>query len=228
MLKREKITESINSYFVDKINSKTWKVGSLIPSETTLTNELGVSRASLRVSIQQFVALGLMQSFQGKGTFLISDDTDVFENSALVSRRCYSDIKNVLSFRRLVEPEATYLAVLAYKNGNKALLANLQKTLLQMEQSLGNADAFIEADLKFHSFIAKGSNNEVIADALVHTFTKTIRHHKQMNTLFGFNNGIKYHKMIIQAFINGDAIAARDLMDNHLSHAISEIDKLNT
>ena len=70
------VTQQIIEYIKENIQNGSWKVGEKIPSEPSLVEELGVSRASLRVAIQQYVALGVLRSEQGKGTFLESSDLD--------------------------------------------------------------------------------------------------------------------------------------------------------
>ena len=64
------VTQQIIEYIKENIQNGSWKVGEKIPSEPSLVEELGVSRASLRVAIQQYVALGVLRSEQGKGTFI--------------------------------------------------------------------------------------------------------------------------------------------------------------
>lgn len=220
------ITESINKYFIDCINSGEFKVGEKIPSENTLTQKLGVSRASLRVSIKQFVALGLMQSYQGKGTYLVSNNTCVFGNRGLVAKQDYKDIKDVLSFRLLIEPEAAMLCAKTADDRDK-LIEALEQSYKKMEDNIQNAELFIEADMNFHIAIAYGSGNSVLGDAIAHIFASTMHRHKQINNLFGFKDGLSFHRIIIDAIKDENAKKASSCMHDHLMHAILEINKLD-
>ena len=60
------------SYLKEQIDSGAWKAGEKIPSENTLTKELGVSRASVRDAIRYFAGQGVLESRHGKGTFLLT------------------------------------------------------------------------------------------------------------------------------------------------------------
>ncbi|MEM5592414.1 winged helix-turn-helix domain-containing protein [Niallia circulans] len=51
----------------------TWQPGSKIPSETQLQKLFNVSRVSIRSAIQRLRDLGIVVTYQGKGTF-VSDD----------------------------------------------------------------------------------------------------------------------------------------------------------
>ena len=67
---RINVTESVLQYLTGHIQSGQWAVGSKIPSENQLTERLGVSRASVRVAIQQLTVVGGLASGEGKGAFL--------------------------------------------------------------------------------------------------------------------------------------------------------------
>lgn len=64
------VTEDVVDYLKQKIMDGTWKPGDKISSENELTACLSVSRASVRYAIQHLIAVGVLESFQGKGTFV--------------------------------------------------------------------------------------------------------------------------------------------------------------
>ena len=55
----------------DQIVRRAWPPGSKIPSENQLTRRLGVSRVSLREALQNLASLGLLESRQGGGTYVM-------------------------------------------------------------------------------------------------------------------------------------------------------------
>lgn len=225
MINRESITTLINNYIIENIDNGNFKVGQKIPSESALCKELNVSRASLRASLGQFIALGILQSIHGKGTYLISNNTFLFSRRNSSNLKDYDDVKNVLQLRILIEPEAAFLCAqkIASEASNELLHA-LEQTFQDMQNNINNAEEFIKADLRFHSLIAYGSGNSVIGDALNHTFATTYEQQVKTNELFGFKDGISYHKKIIEAFSANDAPRAKKLMHNHLKHAIDAIE----
>ena len=169
------VTQQIIEYIKENIQNGSWKVGEKIPSEPSLVEELGVSRASLRVAIQQYVALGVLRSEQGKGTYLESSDLDaVLGNKNSVSFSDFSNIEKVLEFRRIIEPEATYMAAKKPKEELDKLISILRKHYEVMEKSVGQASDFIAADMNFHREIAFASGNEIIGNTIAFVFSTLI------------------------------------------------------
>ena len=66
-VERVNVTEQVIEYLKTNIQRGVWKPGEKIASENELTNILSVSRASVRHAIQQLIAVGVLESYQGKG-----------------------------------------------------------------------------------------------------------------------------------------------------------------
>ena len=223
IISRSNITDQIVQYFKEKIVSGEWKVGEKIPSENQLTETLGVSRASIRTAIQQLVGIGVLESRHGKGTFLLDDEVD--EGGAgdgkITAQDC-KDTQKVLEFRRIVEPEACYLAT---ENATDELIDQLQKALDEMAGNKENQKAFIAADLRFHELICNASENLLLEKSMSKVFEEAGRDQARTFQLFGFKDGIYYHRLILDAIKKGDAKRARESMFDHLQMGI---DKLNS
>lgn len=221
MISHSNVTEQVVQYFKDNINSGKWTVGEKIPSENQLTELLGVSRASVRTAIQHFVGLGVLESRHGKGTFLLDDQVDEQTGSGtkITSQDC-KDICKVLEFRRIVESEACYLAA---KNVTPELLKELQDSLDSMYENRSKRVEFVTADIRFHAAICRASQNTLLEKSLLKVFEETRKNHNQMNAIFGFQDGIYYHTLILKAIQNGAAEQARDIMYEHLQNAINKM-----
>lgn len=223
IIEHSNITEQIVQYCKENINSGVWVVGEKIPSENQLREALGVSRSSIRSAIQYLTGLGVLETRQGKGTFLLDDQVD--ENTGsdgkITSEDC-KDIEKVLEFRKIVETEACYIAT---KNGTEKLVEELQKCLDIMAINVGKRDEFVSADMKFHTLICEASGNPILEKSMVKVFEETIKNHKQMNTIFGYKDGIHYHSLILNAIKTGDADKAKKYMYEHLQNAIDRIEE---
>ena len=218
--KSASITNRVIEYLKENIESGAWKVGEKIPSENQMVTDLGVSRSSIRTAVQYLIGLGVLKSYQGKGTFLIDRQVENWDEAQnkITSADCM-DIYKVLEFRRILEPEACRMAVERY---TPELFADLQHYLRQMERSRGNPAKFVRADMQFHGVICKASGNALLEKSLNKVFAETRNNHEQMNLLVGDYNGILYHTLILEAFRKGDAEEAYQKMKEHLEVTMRE------
>ena len=215
------ITGQVVQYFKDNIVSGEWKIGEKIPSENRLTQILGVSRASIRTAIQQLVGVGVLESVHGKGTFLIDNQVEhLSDNANKVTAEDCKDIEKVLEFRRIVESEASRMAA---QHSNEALIGELEKWLNKMKESVGKQEAFVTADINFHKAICKASDNLILEKSLHKVFEETRKNHRQMNEIFGYDDGIYFHTLILNAIKSADAESARTYMYGHLQTAIDRL-----
>lgn len=218
MIKKSNVIQEIIGYMQDNIKNNNWIVGEKIPSENKLTEILGVSRASVHVAIQQFVALGILKSVHGKGTFLESNDLRVFgEGLNVIDEYDCSNLNKVLEFRNIVEPESCYLAAL---NATSENMDNLKLYVDNMKINVGNPDKFVKYDILFHEEICNASHNPLIKKCMREVFEQTIENHKQLNEIFGYQDGIFYHVEIIKSLKVKNAKKAKKLMHEHLQKAI--------
>ena len=224
VIKKSSVTSQISDYIRSKIESGEWKVGELIPSETVLTKELGVSRASLRTVISRFSALGILKPEQGKGCFLkTSDVRQHMENFSRLTHSDYIDISKLLSFRLMIEPNASEMCAGLDSEKHSELIAKLKESLEDMRESVDDRENFIKADLQFHKLLGFACGNELIGMALSDVFGATEKSAKDTNQIFGYEHGLKFHKRILEAIEKKDPKAAKKAMEQHLKDALEKI-----
>lgn len=222
MIQKSSVTEQVIAYYKQKIREGEWKIGEKVPSENQLTAELGVSRASIRSAVKELIGIGVLESIHGKGTFLIDDKFELQNNSEyqITANDC-RDIRNVLEFRRIIEPEACYLATIRMTDEIQEIL---ESTLKKMWEDNTDSLKYVAADLKFHRTISEATGNSLIEKSMKRIFEENFREHERMNQLFGFKDGIYYHTMIIEAMKVGNASRAREIMFDHMQHACDLLD----
>ncbi len=215
------VTNQVVEYLKQNIESGIWTVGEKIPSENQMVEELGVSRSSIRTALQYLAGLGVVKSYQGKGTFLINGQVESWDEAGnrITSEDC-QDIWKVLEFRRILEPETSRLAV---RNCTEETIAALEAYLEQMKMFQGDREKFVRADLKFHEVISRTSGNPLLEKSLHKVFTETKRNHEQMNRIFGYESGLFHHTAILEAFRERDPQEAHDRMYRHLDAAMRRL-----
>lgn len=220
-VERVNVTNQIIDYLIENIENGNWQVGEKIPSENQLTKVLGVSRASVRTAIQHLTGIGALESIHGKGTYLLDGNVqDWGSQDHLITAKDCQDIAKVLEFRRIVEPEACYLAAI---RGQDALIAKLEKYLNRMKSNQGNQEDFVKADMKFHETICLAADNAILEKTMSRVFVETKGYHEKMNDIFGYQEGIRYHTLLTDAFRRKDAVLAKELMYEHLQNAIDQL-----
>lgn len=221
LIVKSNITQQVIEYLKKNIEDSNWAIGEKIPSESKLTEILGVSRASVRMAIQQFIALGALESMHGKGTFVKTNNLVAFSNklNAITSEDC-SDMSQVLEFRRIIETESCFLAS---QRATKENVDKLKAYLENMKNSVGRSEEFVKQDMLFHQEICHATGNNLLEKSLREVFEQTARNHKQMNDIFGYKDGIYYHTLLVKAIEEKNSKAAKRLMKEHLQQALERL-----
>ncbi|MGV9801049.1 FadR/GntR family transcriptional regulator [Mycobacterium sp. NPDC003449] len=145
----------------DKIFAGDLPPGHKLPSESELIEEFGVSRTVVREAVTRLRAEGLVETFQGRGSFVLAvpEPTSFTVESAAI--RTHRDVLDMVDFRLGVECEAAALAAARLDDrGSEAVRAALADFVAAAPQ-----DA-VEADFRFHRAIAEVSGNRFYVDLL--------------------------------------------------------------
>ncbi|MEV5507335.1 FadR/GntR family transcriptional regulator [Streptomyces orinoci] len=143
----------------NQITSGEWPVGSRIPTEPELVEQLGVARNTVREAVRALAHNGLLDIRQGAGTFVVATS----ELAGVMNRRfAQADPQEVAELRSALETKA---AALAAHRRTEADLDRLETLLERRERAWrsGEADRFIDADAAFHAAVVTAAHNEVLA-----------------------------------------------------------------
>lgn len=125
-------TASLSAQLVDSLRSHIesggWPVGTRIPPEHALIEELGVGRSTLREAIGALVHLGLLEPRAGDGTYVCSSSE---LQSVMVRRASSAQRDKVLELRTVLEEYAS----------GAAALRRSESQLQQLRELLADADA---------------------------------------------------------------------------------------
>lgn len=216
------VTEEVINYIDKNIRYGNWKVGDKIASENEICNILGVSRASARTGIRYFIGLNILKSVQGKGTYLINDNLDsrIINNSSTLTKDDFMDMKKVLEFRIAIESEAIYLAT---ENIDESDIKKLEQTYQKMQENVGNQTEFVKADMEFHKIIALKSDNPFIINSMEILYDNNESEFKKFNDEFGYDDGLYFHRLIIDSLKDKDKKSSRKYLKDHLIQALLKI-----
>ena len=216
-IQRNNITQQLINYMKEQIQTGHWAVNERVPSENELSAELGVSRASVHSAFQQFIAMGTMESIQGKGTFLRANSVD-FLGSSHMDQVSKKDILEYLRLRQLIEPQIAYEAALSM---TEETIADLRECYEQMKKNVGDSSLFARYDMKFHSIITKSLNNAKL-DAVMDIIYAQNVYSEKLSSDLGYH-GLFDHAGLIQRLSLKDAEGARKIMKKQLEDAIIRV-----
>lgn len=145
----------------DKILAGVLPPGHKLPSETELVEEFGVSRTVVREAVTRLRAEGMVETFQGRGSFVLAvpEPTSFTVESAAI--RTHHDVLDMIDFRIGIESEAAALAAARVD----AASAEAVRAALDAFVAAAPEDA-VEADFRFHRAVAGASGNRFYLDLL--------------------------------------------------------------
>ncbi|MBM7331759.1 FadR family transcriptional regulator, partial [Agrobacterium sp. S2] len=146
-----------------------WMVGQRIPKEQELADMLQVGRNTVREAIRVLSHANVLEVRQGDGTY-VRMNVDPTEIMRRVSR---SSLRDHFGLRAMLETEAARLAAANRTQADVALLRRLLSARGEHENHT-LSEAFVEADLAFHSAIARISGNAALTE-LYRYFSSAVR-----------------------------------------------------
>jgi len=112
-MKRQRLSEKIAERLETMITDGSLKPGDRLPAERALSEEMGVSRPSLREAIQKLISKDLLYTRPGGGTFVKNEVSTNFNDPMLSMFRENPEYRfDVLEIRHALEGNAAYYAAL--------------------------------------------------------------------------------------------------------------------
>jgi GntR family galactonate operon transcriptional repressor len=200
-----------------------------LPPEDELITDLSVSRTVLREAVRVLAAKGLVQARPKTGTRVRPrGDWNVLDPDVLSWRteadhdpKLYEESTEV---RLAIEPLAARLAA---TRATDEEVAAITAAFAAMESGLDDQDAYLEADLEFHSRILGSCHNEllehlgrVLRAVLRATFTLTTTPSRSRR------RALPLHRAILEGILAGDEDAAEDAARTLIADTATDIRRL--
>lgn len=212
------LTHRVVSGLKDAILGGELQPGSKLPSEAALVSDYGVSRTVVREAVSRLQAEGLVETFQGRGSFVLAvpePSTFSLESSAI---RTHHDVLAMVDFRIGVESEA---AALAAARVTPESARTVQAALVQL--SAAGHEGAVEADFAFHRAVAAATGNRFYLDLLDSLGPMMIMLPRtRLSDEYSLSDAThvervhREHEQVAAAVAAGDAETARAAMRVHL------------
>jgi GntR family transcriptional repressor for pyruvate dehydrogenase complex len=189
-------------------------INALMPSARILAEEYGVSRLFLREVLAGLQRQGLIETVPGRGVFVRKPHMlDAARNMHTTLRQSAATGNNLIEARANLEQETVRLAALRATDDD---IEQLEIALLAFENA-NELLARAEADIAFHSLLAKATQNPVLqvmfGSITTLTFEIMLRSLTDPETVA---QGAPLHHTILKAIKNKDPKSAMAAMSKHL------------
>lgn len=213
-------SEEVISRLREMIHRGELRPGDRLPPERDLARLLGVSRPTLRAGIRSLAAVGVLQSRQGAGTFVVkADGPPSLDSSPLRLMASLHGFTNAEMFEARQSLEMA-VAGLAAERATGDQMATMAEEVAGMYASLEDPEQFLIHDVRFHQTVAAASGNRIltslmnmVATILFETRIKTVKRAKDLK------ESAEMHRQVYRAIRGHSPEAAREAMREHLVRA---------
>lgn len=221
-MKNKMLSQSVADNILSMITiEKRYSAGDKLPNELDLSEELNVSRTTLREAIRILVALDILEIQRGKGTFVTEN---AFNQQQDIEQLANIKIKakDLYEMRLIFEPEAAYLAA---TRATEAEIKRIIEYGKKVEFEILNKQDRTNDEHSFHKAIAQATHNEFmnkLMPILYQAISKGVV--LSLSSDKAIQDTINDHRMIMDFLEQRNAEGARNAMRIHIMHAMKELD----
>ncbi len=209
------------AYLRRHITTGSWPVGSRIPIEPELAEQIGVGRSTVREAVRSLASMGMLETLPGRGTFVRSAaPTSTLLNDFLND----FTLEEILSYRRALEMEA---AQQASQHRTDEDLAALEQAAIAEKGCtrcpvLMNGSESSAFESRFHMLLFDAAKNRLLASLYAGTNDqlRTPAHRGRLANVATASEMERDHARILDAIRRRDFIDAVHSMADHVDHDV--------
>ncbi|WNC90299.1 FadR/GntR family transcriptional regulator [Paraburkholderia sp. FT54] len=210
------VTDAAIATIRERIEAGAYPVGSLLPAQRQLSEELAISRASLREALSTLEALGLLVIRPGKGVYVESAQASAAHAWRFAEQ---SSLPDTYQMRFALEGFIARMAALAVSDSD---LAWFEENITAMQTALAcdELDEAARLDYDFHMRIVNIAGNAAI-ESILSSSAEIMKESQRMPfyrrelVLSTYNE----HRVILDALKARDCAAAGKAIETHISNA---------
>ncbi|MGG1573907.1 FadR/GntR family transcriptional regulator [Fictibacillus sp. NRS-1165] len=222
MIKKEKASQKISRELLNMIDSEVFPPGSKLPTEKELSAHFGVSRIPIREALSVLRAAGIISSRQGGGSYVEEGTAPSLLQRLQIQSDDVEGIKYLFEMRRILEPQAAYLAAERRTPEDLAKMKQWLKVL--KEESINEGKTGREADIEFHRLVILATHNPIfiqmfenLSSLYKSVLSVTLQPNKELK--FKRETVYKEHQNILNAIEDEEPDLARIQSTIHLKNA---------
>jgi GntR family transcriptional repressor for pyruvate dehydrogenase complex len=202
--------------------------GQRLPSERELSEQLGVSRGTVREAVQLLGALGMVEVRHGSGTYVRESGLSGLREEWRRWTRRHSDrVRSLLEVRRGLECLAAELAASRVDDDGLNALGN---SLALMEEAIARGDvpSLVDIDLGFHHALCAASQNPALTELAASLGEQLIQERgATWDIPYRPRLSLDEHRAIYEAVRSRDPQRAREALRAHLESVERDVRELS-
>lgn len=157
----DQVCDKIKQY----IREGRWEIGTRLPAESALATHFGVNRLTVRMALQKLNTLGVLETRNGSGTYVVQFDFGDLINETAEFYMEPELLENVSEFRKVVELECVRLAIQRKTPEELDRLEQIMERYYQIACKAPTTSeeyqAIARADVAFHRQICEMAHNKL-------------------------------------------------------------------
>lgn len=202
------------------------KPGDRLPSQASIAQDAGASRASVREAVKTMEAQGLLRAVNGKGIFVENVDTSFYVgemNRAYILQR----LIDALYVRKALEGMAVELCTL---RATDEQLRGLSEILSEVEALYERGEPQAELDLLFHQKLVSLSGNALLTHMLKNLLQSSsgIWNMRSEDLAAILSASIPAHRLMMDSVLARDAARAARVHNEYMSREIALLSEIES
>lgn len=214
---RRSSVEEVIGQLNEQLLSGAWRAGERIPTEQELSAELEVSRPVVREAVRALVHLGVLESRQGAGTYVISTADPV----PMLRQVRLADIRDVFEVQLGYDVQAARLAALRRGDDDLAELAEL----LDRRDAAERPEEYGRSDAEFHLAVVRAAGNPLLLEMYRYLLDR-LRESLAAIRVQGVitESGSEAHHRLLRAIERGEPDAAAEAARAVIAPSLASLD----
>lgn len=199
----QKVYFQVIDYIKELVKSEKVVFGGKLPSERELMETLGLGRNSIREALRTLENMGIIESRQGKGNYLVNHMgqslSGVFSALLLMKESSYLEVSQL---RHAMEMQAFYIAADRIGPEEKQVFEEIIQQMHHSDMKERN-----QADHRFHQMLIQCSQNRllnIVMDALSEVCREEIAVVRADSARDDEKKWLNLHEKIYQCLVEGD------------------------
>ena len=221
-----RLSERVADALSGEIRAGRLRPGDKLPTEPELAEQFSVSRTVVREAVSRLKSIGLVESRQGSGVYVLEASIPPlsFDASYAVSKEA---VIQMVEVRRALEGEVAGLAAQRRTAGD---VDAIREAIVTLDRAVASGGDGVLEDVAFHRAIAQAAGNPFLLSTLqylsrfLHGATRVTRANEARRGDFA-RQVRDEHDAILAAIEDQDSAAARAAAFNHMNNAIRRIEE---